>query len=121
MEQVFYIDLKNITSKEALHELLAKELSLPEHYGRNLDALHDVLTEPGDNWNLIFYNCDGTRQAVAARSQSLENSVESQISAISPGPQPQGLTDEFITYMAKFRKMCAAACKECDGLRIRFF
>ncbi len=86
MEQVFYIDLKGITTKEELHDLLAKELSLPEYYGHNLDALHDVLTEQGDNWNLIFYNCEETAD-----------------------------------YLIKLRKMCAAACKECDGLRIRFY
>lgn len=32
-------------SREALHDMLQKELSLPGHYGRNLDALYDVLSE----------------------------------------------------------------------------
>ena len=87
--------------------LLAKELSLPEYYGQNLDALHDVLTEQGDNWNLIFYNCEGTDRAEAAKS----------------GDKTQGdeISEEFIAYMERLRKMCAAACKECDGLRIRFY
>lgn len=34
-----------MTDKEALHDVLARELELPEWYGRNLDALHDCLME----------------------------------------------------------------------------
>ena len=56
MHQVFYIDLKSITTKPDFHAALAKELPLPEHYGNNLDALYDVLTEQGEGWNIIIYN-----------------------------------------------------------------
>ena len=56
MEQVFYIDLNGISTREELHALLRKELPLPEYYGDNLDAFYDVLTEQGEGWNLIFYN-----------------------------------------------------------------
>ena len=55
-EKVFYLDLSEITTKEELHDLLAKELPVPDYYGKNLDALHDVLTESAQGWNLIFYN-----------------------------------------------------------------
>lgn len=37
-----------LTDKEVLHDVLARELELPEWYGRNLDALHDCLTELRD-------------------------------------------------------------------------
>ena len=37
-----------LTDKEVLHDVLARELELPEWYGRNLDALHDCLTELTD-------------------------------------------------------------------------
>ena len=56
MHQVFYIDLKSINTKPELHAALAKELPLPEHYGNNLDALYDILTEQGEGWNIIIYN-----------------------------------------------------------------
>ena len=56
MEQVFYIDLAGVTTKAELHDILVKELPLPEHYGHNLDALYDVLTDTTDAWNIIFYN-----------------------------------------------------------------
>jgi ribonuclease inhibitor len=56
MKRVFYIDLANVTTREQFHETLAKELPLPEHYGNNLDAFYDVLTEDAHDWNIIFYN-----------------------------------------------------------------
>ena len=37
-----------LADKEVLHDTLARELALPDWYGRNLDALHDCLTELKD-------------------------------------------------------------------------
>lgn len=37
-----------MADKEVLHDVLAKELALPQWYGRNLDALHDCLMELQD-------------------------------------------------------------------------
>ena len=34
-----------MTDRSAAHDHLAQQLALPAHYGRNLDALYDVLTE----------------------------------------------------------------------------
>lgn len=39
------LDCLHMTDKETLHDYIAKELNLPEYYGRNLDALYDCLTE----------------------------------------------------------------------------
>ncbi len=40
----YKLDFTGITTKEELHDLLAKILELPDYYGRNLDALYDCLT-----------------------------------------------------------------------------
>lgn len=39
------LDGNMIQSREHLHEILARELELPDWYGRNLDALYDCLTD----------------------------------------------------------------------------
>ena len=35
-----------MNTRETTHTYLAWRLGLPSYYGRNLDALHDVLTDP---------------------------------------------------------------------------
>ena len=39
------LDLERMTSVTALHKYLHSALALPAHYGANLDALYDCLTE----------------------------------------------------------------------------
>lgn len=39
------LDGEIIKTREQLHDMLQRELELPEWYGRNLDALYDCLTE----------------------------------------------------------------------------
>lgn len=38
------LDSRDLPTREALHDALARGLSLPPWYGRNLDALFDCLT-----------------------------------------------------------------------------
>ncbi len=43
------LDATNATSRGELHDVFAQALSLPDWYGRNLDALHDCLTERSED------------------------------------------------------------------------
>lgn len=51
------IDCRDFISRSDLHRIFAAALSFPDHYGNNLDALHDCLSEIGDttlrmnHWN----------------------------------------------------------------------
>ena len=45
---------------------LAAALPLPAHYGRNLDALHDVLTEFGGSWTVVFRNAGAVARGLRA-------------------------------------------------------
>ena len=38
------LDMNHFQTEEEVHRLLAEELSFPEYYGANLDALYDMLT-----------------------------------------------------------------------------
>ena len=42
------LNCKNLTRREQAHQYLAHMLDFPDHYGKNLDALFDCLTELGD-------------------------------------------------------------------------
>ncbi len=44
MKYVF-LDGEKIASPAALHRAFAEALALPEYFGRNMDALHDCLTD----------------------------------------------------------------------------
>ncbi|MBP3653931.1 MAG: barstar family protein [Oscillospiraceae bacterium] len=39
------LDGRGMTDRKVVHDELKKQLMLPDYYGRNLDALFDVLTE----------------------------------------------------------------------------
>ena len=108
MEQVFYIDLKEISTREELHALLRKELPLPEYYGDNLDAFYDVLTEQGEGWNIIFYNCTKVQTG----------------NKVDEGADNEGdtsITHDISSYINKLEKLCDRAASECDNLKVRFF
>ena len=55
------IDGRRMTSVEAAHEYLAHTLRFPAYYGRNLDALHDCLTDLNRGVWLILINGDVLR------------------------------------------------------------
>ena len=65
----FVVELQGVGTAEALHAALAAQLPLPAHYGRNLDAFYDVLTECGANWRIAFRHAGaaaaGLRQVCA--------------------------------------------------------
>ena len=62
----FIVDLAGVRSAARLHAALAEKLPLPEHYGRNLDALHDVLTEYGSRWKITFRNAGAVTRGLRA-------------------------------------------------------
>ena len=48
------LDGKAMTDRPAAHSHLAERLDLPTYYGRNLDALYDMLSEIGEDTELIL-------------------------------------------------------------------
>lgn len=48
------IECSEIDSREALHAAFQQMLSFPAYYGKNLDALHDCLTEISEPTELSF-------------------------------------------------------------------
>lgn len=52
------LDGRLMISREALHDLLQNELNLPGYYGRNLDALYDVLSEYPQKLEITLIHTD---------------------------------------------------------------
>ena len=48
------LDGKAMKDRPAAHSHLAQQLDLPTWYGRNLDALYDVLTEIGMDTEIVL-------------------------------------------------------------------
>ena len=59
------LELAHIETTAALHIYLQYMLNLPEHYGRNLDALHDALGEIAQPTRLIV-RAQGVKGETAA-------------------------------------------------------
>lgn len=47
-----------LRSKDHLHDILSRELRFPEYYGRNLDALHDCLTDIMEDTQISVINAE---------------------------------------------------------------
>ena len=56
--KTYTIDLKDIFNADELHRAIRKTLPVPTHYGNNLDALYDVLTDWTEEVTVEFLNMD---------------------------------------------------------------
>lgn len=48
MSRTVYLDARKIKERTESHEYLARMLSLPAYYGKNLDALYDCISDMAD-------------------------------------------------------------------------
>lgn len=64
MNNSYIIDLAGVADRTELHDRIEQGMQVPEWYGRNLDALYDVLTEPefGGDCLICFIGCAGFRE-----------------------------------------------------------
>ena len=56
----YTIDLYGAESRAEIHKRIRKGLPVPEYYGNNLDALHDVLAECANGTKIVFENTTKT-------------------------------------------------------------
>lgn len=63
-----------IQNLQELHALLKKELSFPDWYGSNLDALHDCLTAIAEETQLTFLHFSALPFSTAGLLRVLQDS-----------------------------------------------
>ena len=66
--QYVFLDGARILSNADLHAAFAAELMLEENYGRNLDALHDVLTDRTEPLGIVIVNESLLREHLGRRA-----------------------------------------------------
>lgn len=64
------LDARCLREKASAHQYLKQALALPEHYGCNLDALYDCLTEP-EKREIRFVNLDAAAETYFSKLLSL--------------------------------------------------
>ena len=67
------IDGAAIETREQLHDALARQLSFPDYYGRNLDALFDCLTELREDAELRLVRRDELFAHLGVYADILQN------------------------------------------------
>ena len=50
------LDGKKMNTKEETHEYISKTLAFPDYYGKNLDALWDMLSTYDEPIHIVFKN-----------------------------------------------------------------
>jgi len=70
------LDGRAIPSREALHDLLAEMLALPEYYGRNLDALYDCLTDFSQPLDVILLHTDTLEENLGGYADALQQLLQ---------------------------------------------
>lgn len=70
------VDLSKVTTEKKLHDTLQKGLSLPDYYGKNLDALHDCLTDIMEPTDITFVGYKPAKKALEAAFYAFRNVVE---------------------------------------------
>lgn len=59
------LDFRVADTKERVQEYLMLSFEFPEYYGRNLDALYDMLTGLGEDTCVGVFGIDSDREALA--------------------------------------------------------
>ena len=67
-----YLDGRALDSREALHQTLSALLAFPAYYGKNLDALHDCLTDLSDPVHLTVLHAQALEDTLGAYCRSFQ-------------------------------------------------
>ena len=70
------LDGRAMTDRPAAHSHLADRLELPTYYGRNLDALYDVLSEIGDDTEITLENPAAVIENLGKYGEALRGTLQ---------------------------------------------
>lgn len=70
--RIITIDCARIPDKKTFHTVLEETLEFPSWYGKNLDALHDCLTEIFTDTQLQFTNWSALEDALGHYAAAIQ-------------------------------------------------
>ena len=73
---IIHLDGTAMTDRVAAHNHLSERLDLPTYYGRNLDALYDVLTEIGQETELVLNDPGAVAQLMGKYGEALLSTLQ---------------------------------------------
>ena len=71
-----YLDGRALDSREALHQALSALLAFPAYYGKNLDALHDCLTDLNEPTELIVRGTSALDELLGRRANAFRRVLD---------------------------------------------
>ena len=69
------IDCRGFVPRSDLHRAFAEALSFPDHYGNNLDALHDCLTEIAEPTRIRLLNWAAAEETLGNYARSAKRAI----------------------------------------------
>ena len=70
------LDGRDIPDRKVLHDLLAEKFQLPDYYGRNLDALYDLLTAYPEPIRVTVVHTNQLRENLGRYANSFLQTLE---------------------------------------------
>lgn len=67
----YILDGRQMTDRSSAHAHLQMQLELPAHYGRNLDALYDLLTERREPCSITVQHWEAMEQSLGHYAAAL--------------------------------------------------
>ena len=71
-----FLDGNRILSPAALHRAFAEALDLPDYFGRNMDALHDCLTDIFEPVCVVAVNLPALREHLGRSANAFRRLME---------------------------------------------
>lgn len=65
-----------MTDRQRTHEYLAEQLQFPDYYGKNLDALYDLLTERKESLEVRFFHSQEMKAQLGAYGSALLQTMQ---------------------------------------------
>ena len=70
------LDGREMTDRSAAHDYLARMLQFPTYYGRNLDALYDLLTERREPLEIVILHAEEMKAQMGVYGSTLLHTLQ---------------------------------------------